>query len=172
MWPTMLLLGIILSFALEMQIELPRDQKQKVIGGLLWLVIFVAWTVLLDRLFASERDESCWQALLLYPVTPGTIYLAKLMVSFLALTAVEALLVPTFMIFADVPLLARAMPFLAILIAANLGFAAVGTLVSSLTSGLTRQASLLVVLVLPLVSPVVIGASQATVALLAGDPTS
>jgi heme exporter protein B len=76
------------------------------------------------------------------------------------------------MIFADVPLLARPVPFLAILIAANLGLAAVGTLVSSLTSGLTRQASLLVVLVLPLVSPVVIGASQATVALLAGDPTS
>ena len=171
-WPTMLLLGMILSLAVEMQIELPRDQKQKVLGGLMWLVIFFAWTVVLNRLFAGERDESCWQALLLYPVTLGMIYLAKLVVNFLALAAIEALLVPALMILADVPLLARAGPFLAILVAANLGLAAVGTLVSSLTSGLTRQASLLVVLVLPLASPVVIGAGQATVALLGGDPTS
>jgi heme exporter protein B len=171
-WPAMLLLGLVLALALAMQIDLPLDQERKVIGALFWLAVFFAWNVALDRAFAGEREENCWQALLLYPVTPGSLFLAKFIANFLALVTIEAVLIPAFFILADVSLLANAWPFLAILVAANLGLCAVGTLVSALISGLSRHGSLLVLLVLPLVSPVVIGAGQATASLLTGDLTS
>jgi heme exporter protein B len=76
--------------------------------------------------------------------------------------------VPAFVVFADVPLLARPGGLTAILAVANLGFAAVGTLLSVLTSSLTHRGSLLVLLLLPLISPVVLGAAQATRTLLTG----
>ena len=168
-WPAMLLLGVVLSLIIEMQIELPQDQKRSLVGGLFWLAVFFAGTVALDRSFSGEREEGCWQGLLLYPVAPGTIFLAKLTANFLALCALDAVLVPAFGVFSDVPLLARPWAFLATVVVANLGFAAVGTLVSALTSGLAQRGSLLVLLLLPLATPVVIGAAQATRSLLAGD---
>jgi heme exporter protein B len=168
-WPAMLLLGVVLALIIEMQIDLPPDQKRTLVGGLFWLAVFFAGTVALDRSFSGERDEGCWQGLLLYPVAPGTIFLAKLTANFLALCALDAVLVPAFVVFSNIPLLARPGALLAILAVANLGFAAVGTLLSALTSGLAQRGSLLVLLLLPLVSPVVIGAGQATRSLLAGD---
>ena len=168
-WPAMLLLGVVLSLIIQMQIDLPLDQRRNLVGSLFWLAVFFAGTVALERSFSTEREEGCWQGLLLYPVGPGTIFLAKLMANFLALCALNAVLVPAFVVFSDVPLLARPWAFLAIVVVANLGFAAVGTLISALTSGLAQRGSLLVLLLLPLVSPVVIGAAQATRSLIAGD---
>jgi heme exporter protein B len=168
----MLLLGLVLALALAMQIDLPSDQKRQVVGRLFWLAVFFAWHVALDRSLAGEREENCWQALLLYPVTPGSLFLAKFIANFFALIAIETILIPAFVVLADVSLTANSWPFLAILVAANLGLCAVGTLVSALISGLSRHGSLLVLLVLPLVSPVVIGAGQATASLIAGDTPS
>jgi heme exporter protein B len=123
----------------------------------------------LERSFSSEREESCWQALLLYPVTPGTIFLAKLTINILALTALEAVLVPALIVFSDVPLLVQPWRFLATMIAGNVGIAAVGTLLSAMTSALSQRGGLLVLLLLPLILPVVVGAAQATRALIAAD---
>jgi heme exporter protein B len=44
----------------------------------------------------------------------------------------------------------------------NLGIAAVGTLLSAISAGIRHNASLLVLLVLPLATPVVLAAAEAT----------
>jgi heme exporter protein B len=51
----------------------------------------------------------------------------------------------------------------------NIGFAAVGTLVSGLTSGLRHRGGLLTLLLLPLVVPVVLAAAETTRIALAGQ---
>ena len=51
---------------------------------------------------------------------------------------------------------------LLVALAGNVGIAAVGTLLSALAAGIRRNASLLVLLVLPLAAPVVIAAAEAT----------
>ena len=168
-WPAMLLLGVVLALIIEMQLDLPHDQKRSLVGGLFWLAVFFAGTVALDRSFSGEREEGCLQALLLYPVAPGTVFLAKTTANFLALCCLDAVLVPAFGVFSDVPLLSRPGPFLVVVLVSNLGFAAVGTLVSALMSGISQRGSLLVLLLLPLVSPVMLGAAQATRSLVAGE---
>lgn len=168
-WPAMLLLGIVLALIIEMQIELPREQKQSLVGGLFWLAVFFAGTVALDRSFSGEREEGCLQALLLYPVAPGTVFLAKTTANFLALCCLDLVLVPAFEVFSDVSLFSRPGPFVAVVLVSNLGFAAVGTLVSALTNAHSQRGSLLVLLLLPLVSPVILGAAQATRSLMAGE---
>lgn len=168
-WPGMLLLGVVLALVIEMQIELPREHRASIVGGMFWLAAFFAGTVALDRSFAGERDDGCWQGLLLYPVAPATIFLAKCSANFLALCCLDLVLIPAFVLFSDVPLLASPGRFLAIVLLANVGFAAVGTIVSALTNGLQQRGGLLVLLLLPLISPVVLGAAQATRLLLVGD---
>jgi len=171
-WPAMLLLSVVLIMVIELQIELPKEQHPEYVGGMFWLAAFFSGTISLDRSFSGEHDQACWQGLLLYPVAPGTVFLAKLTASFLALCALDAVLVPVFTMFSGVSLLQRPGPFLATALLANLGFAAAGTLISALTSGLTHRNGLLVLLLLPLTMPVVLGAVQATRLLLVGEASA
>jgi heme exporter protein B len=168
-WTSTLLLGMVLVLLIEMQVDLPFEQKRNLVGGLFWLAAFFAGTLALERSFAAEREEGCWQGLLLYPIAPATLYLAKSAANLLALCCLDAVLVPAVAIFSDVHLLARPTPFLAVLFVANLGYAAVGTLLSALTSGLSQRGSLFVFLLLPLVAPVIVGAAAATRSLLLGE---
>lgn len=165
-WPGMALLGLMLVFLLATQLDLPLEQKSRVAGGLLWLAIFFAGTLACDRSFTSERDAGCWQALALYPIPPSVLFFAKLAVNFIALMALELALIPVFVIFSDVPLVSRPGPLLLIAGLGAVGFAAVGTVVSGLTSGLRHRGGLLALVLLPLVVPVVFGAAEATSLLL------
>jgi heme exporter protein B len=168
-WPAMLLLSLALAMVINLQIDLPKDQQLEMAGGMFWLAAFFAGTVVLDRSFSGEHEQAAWQGLLLYPVGPGTVFFAKLSANFLALCALDVVLVPAFMMLSGVSLLTQPWPFLVTALAANLAFSAAGTLVSALTSGLSQRHGMLVLLLLPLVLPVVMGAVQGTRAMLVGD---
>ena len=166
-WPIMLLLGLVLVILLEMQVDLGPLEKQQVVSGLFWLDVFFAGTLMVDRSFAGEREDGCWRALLLYPVSTTTVYFAKVSVTFLALLLLESVLVPAFMVFSNVPLLRHPFGFLAVAVLANLGYASVGVVISALTAQMSHRGSLLPLLLLPLMTPVIISAAAATRLLVA-----
>src|SRR5271167_4616631 len=97
-WPAMLLLGVVLTLMIAMQTDLPPEWKRQIAGSLLWLTIFFAGTLALDRSFAAEREDGCWEGLFCYPVSPTAVYLAKLIVNVVALAALECVLLPLFAI--------------------------------------------------------------------------
>ena len=66
----MLLLGVVVALMFAMQTDLPPERLRQIVGGLLWLTIFFAGTLALDRSFAAEREDGCWEGLLCYPVSP------------------------------------------------------------------------------------------------------
>jgi heme exporter protein B len=168
-WPVMLLLALVLAMVIELQIELPREQKARFVCGMLWLATCFVGMLSLDRSFSGEHEQGCWQGLLLYPVAPGAVFLAKVTANFLALCALQAALVPAFTLLSGVSLLEHPGLFLTTALIADLGIATVGTLVSALTSGLVQRNGLLVLILLPLVLPVILGAIQATRSILAGE---
>jgi len=168
-WPGMMLLGLVLVFLLATQLDLPLEQKGRVAGGLLWLAIFFAGTIACDRSFSSERDAGCWLTLSLYPIPPSVLFLAKLIVNFIALVALEIVLIPLFVALSDVSLASRPGPLILIAALGNVGFAAVGTVVSGLTCGLRHRGGLLALILLPLVIPVIFGTAEATRLLVMGQ---
>jgi heme exporter protein B len=168
-WPYMLLLGLILVLLVELQLDVPPVEKEHVVCVLLWLDIFFAGTLALDRSFASEREEDCWRTLRLYPLPPPVIFLAKLTVNLFALLLLESILIPAFVIFSNVPLLDRPLLLALVALLANLGFAAVGVLVSALTITLSHRNGLLALLVFPMMTPVLLAAAAATHLLMAPE---
>jgi heme exporter protein B len=168
-WPGMLLLGLVLVFLLVTQIDLLTEQTEYALGGLLWLVIFFAGTLALERSFANECDDGCWQTLTLYPVAPSVLFLGKMAVNFASLVILEIVLVPTFIVMTDVPLLARPGAFALVALLGNVGFAAVGTLISAITIELRNRGGLVALLLLPLMLPVVFGSAETTRLMLAGE---
>ncbi len=161
-WPAMLLLGIIVSVLFSLQIDLPRQQRPAAAGTMLWLATLFAGLVAIERTGAAEQQDGCWDALTLYPLPHSSIFLAKLVVNFIALLALECVLIPLFVILADVPLLRHAWAMVLVAVLGSVGMAAVGTLVSTLTHGLRQRGAVLSLLVLPLLLPLVLSAAEAT----------
>jgi len=168
-WPAMVLFGAVVAGVFSMQIELVPSQRQRIAGSLLWLATFLAGTLAVDRSFASEREERCWEGLLLYPISPSAIFLAKLALNVVTLAALQSVLIPLFIVLCDVPLLAHPRAMLLVALLGNLGIAALGTLLSALTAGIRHGGNLLALLVLPMALPVVLASTEATRLAIGGD---
>lgn len=161
-WPAMLLLGIVVAVMFAAQLELLPDQKKQITGALLWLAIFFAAVLAVDRSCSAEQLDGCWEALLSYPVSPAVVYWSKLLVNMIAMIVLECLLVPSFVALTGVDLLRPIWAIVLVAIWANLGLAAVGTLVSALANGIRQGGSMLVLVLLPLSIPVLLAAAEST----------
>jgi heme exporter protein B len=167
-WPAMFVLGAVVALLLSLQTDLPPREKSRMVAMLLWLAVYFAGMIAIDRSFAVEREDNCWEILRLYPVRASVVFLAKLVVNILALTAVEIVLVPLFIVLCDTPQLASPAALLPLILLANIGLAAVGTLLSAVTARIGRD-NLLAILVLPLVTPVLVAAAEASRLVMDGD---
>ena len=167
-WPTMLLLGVVVALVFGIQMDLLPQQKERLVGGLMWLAIFFAGMTAVDRSFAAEREDDCWDSLRSFPIDLAAIYWAKLIANALSLGAVQLLLIPLFLCLSGSSLWDHPLELLVVAVLGNVGLAAVGTLVSALAASIGRSGNLLVPLVLPLAVPVLLAAAEAT-RLLADD---
>jgi heme exporter protein B len=161
-WPAMLLFGAVVAMLFSLQMDLPQEQRPPVAGGLLWLAIFFAGMVAVERSFSAEREEGCWDGLLLCPISPTAIYFAKLAANAVALGALQAVLIPLFGVLAGAALASHPWAMLLVALLGNLGITSAGTLLSALTAGIRQNSGLLILLVLPVVMPVVLAAAEAT----------
>jgi heme exporter protein B len=164
------LLGTMVAVLFSLQLDLPAEHQRRTAGTLVWFAILFAGLPALERSFASEREDGCLDGLLVSPVTPATVYLAKLVVNLLILAASAALLIPLWAALSGVPLLTFPARIAAVAFLGCLGIAAVGTLLSPLVGGPAPRRGGLVLVVLPLVIPVLIAASEATRLLVENNP--
>ena len=84
----------------------------------------------------------------------------------------EAFILPLFMVFFNVDLLAHLGSLLVVILLGTFGFCALGTLLSSLSSNLKTREVMLPILLYPLMVPVVIGSVRMTGQVLEGVPLS
>jgi heme exporter protein B len=165
----MLLLGVVLVTLLALQIDLPVDDKEPIMGGLLWVAILFAGTLLLEPLFAIERANGCWETLLQYPWAPAVLFLAKMVVCFVSISILELLIIPLFMALTDVPLLSHPAAMILVAGLSNIGFASIGTLAGAVTADARNRSGLIAVLIFPLLMPVVLASASATRLMLANE---
>ncbi len=140
--------------------------------SILWVTFTFAAILALNRAFQLELENRALDGLLLAPIGRGSIYLGKLVANLIFVATIELLGVPLVALFFNVPLLRFLGPLVAVIALATVGFVAVGTLFSAMTTR-TRYAELLLpVLVLPFMIPPLSWAVLATVRLLAARPLS
>jgi heme exporter protein B len=100
----------------------------------------------------------------------SVIFFGKALGNLLFMSMVELVVVPVFAVLFNVPLL-RASVWLVIVLG-TVGYAAVGTLFSTMAVNTRAREVMLPILLLPVSVPVFISAVNATGAFLAGDPLS
>jgi heme exporter protein B len=137
-------------------------------AGVLWVTLLFSAVLGLNRLFVAEEEQGGFDGFLLAPVDRTAMFVAKATGLFLFLCVVELVAVPAFAIMLLGPSPWGAMPELLLVLAlGNAGIAVVGTLVAGIAVR-TRARDLIGPLItLPLLVPVVLGASEATAPLFA-----
>jgi heme exporter protein B len=137
-------------------------------GGMLWVTFIFGALLGLNRSFVHEKDEGCLDGLLLCPVDRVTIFLAKMIGNLVFLLVIQALAVPIFTLFFVKTSYAADLPaFLAVLLLADIGVCAVGTLLATISMNTKARDLLLPIVFLPLIIPVLIAATAATTGIFA-----
>ena len=139
-------------------------------SGVLWVTLLLASVLGMNRLFVAEREQGGPVDRREQEAVEAALLVAKAVLLFGFLVAVELIAVPAFALLLLEPGAGQALPeLLAVLVLADAGIAVVGTLVGALGVQ-TRARDLLVPLMaLPLLLPVLIAAAEATSPLLLAD---
>ena len=136
--------------------------------GILWVAFTFAGILGLNRIFATEKENSRLAGLMLCPVDHTVIYWGKLAGSFSFMLVIEIIITPIFLVLLNLPLFLPRL-FL-IIVLATLGFTSVGTLFSALSINIRARDIMLPILFLPVIVPVMIAAVKTTASVLAGNP--
>ena len=162
--------ALLLLFAFEFALGPDRARLTQALPGLLWLGFILSGLLGLGRTFLLERENDCWEALLLTPGDKSAIYVGKLAGNVVLMLAVATLLLALFAVFFNVDIWA-ALPGLAVVIVlGTLGLASIGTLFAAMTANVRAREILFPVLLLPVQVPVLLATVKATEAALAGEP--
>ncbi|HYM63278.1 MAG TPA: heme exporter protein CcmB [Gaiellaceae bacterium] len=156
--PAMLL--FVVSTLVVFHFALPSDSSDLAAGGLLWVAIVFTALLGLTRAFAAEREQRLLDGLTLAPCDRSAIWLAKVASVTAFLLVAEAVALPAFALFfapVDATLVAA-------VLLADIGIAAVGTLLAAMAAASRARELLLPLLFLPLAIPVIVGGVGATVA--------
>jgi len=140
--------------------------------SILWVTFTFAAMLALNRAFQLELENQALEGLLVSPLSRTSLYWGKLLANLVFVAVVEAVGLPLFVLFFDVPVGRVLLPLIGVIVLATVGFVAVGTLFSAMVIR-TRFAELMLpVLLLPFLIPPLSGAVQVTATLLAGRPLS
>jgi heme exporter protein B len=155
--PAMLL--FVVSTLVVFHFVLPGDSSELAGTGLLWVALVFTALLGLSRAFAAEREQGVIDGLVLAPSDRSAIWLGKALSILVFLAAAELVAIPAFAVFFG----NVGGSLVAGVALADLGIAAVGTLLAAMAAASRARELLLPLLFLPLAVPVVIGGVGASV---------
>ena len=139
-------------------------------SGLYWVAVLFCALLAIQRAFAIESADGGKDALRLSGLDPAGIFLGKVGAIAVQLAALEAVLAVGVIVLYG-PEVTGAALLVVTCLAATAGLAAAGTLYGVVAAGLRVRDTLLPILLLPVLTPVLIGATRAFDAALGGAPS-
>lgn len=163
--PFALLVLILFAFALDPDSGVLRTATP----GLYWVVVLFSGVLAVGRSGSLDDADGIRDALRLSGLPPAALFLGKAIAVAAQLLALELVLIGAVAVLYDAPM-TRHLPLLAATcLAATLAVATTGVLYSALVAGLRVRDTLLPLLLLPVLAPVLIGATRAFEAALGAD---
>jgi heme exporter protein B len=160
------LLVVIYTFAF------PRDDEavRATVPGMLWVTVAFTGTIGLGRAFDRERENDTMRALLLAPVPRLAVFLGKAASIAMLMAAVAVVVTPLLFIFLNAPLFDYPGPLVVALALGILGFSVVGTVFAATLLKVRSRDVLLPVILYPLLIPLFVSGTKATMDLVALRP--
>lgn len=159
---SMIIFAAIVMVVFGFSFEPTNNSVNTLIPGLIWIIIFFAGTLGINRSFASENKNDTLSALLIAPIPTSTIYLGKVIANYLILIIFEIITIPLLFLLFDFRFNGNILYFSLTLILGSLGFVIIGTFFAALTAGFKNNEMLFPILLFTMLIPVIIGAVQTT----------
>ncbi len=164
----MLLFSVLSVLIFSFALELDREARETSITGVLWVTVVFSGMLGLNRSLSAEKDKGNLDALLLAPVPRGALFFGKMLSNLIFMLIVALLLTLLTSVLFNISLF---IPWLGVVIVlGTVGFATVGTLLSSMTVHTRARETMLPILLLPVSLPIILTAVRASTAILAGTP--
>ena len=160
-----LLIVLVFVFALSPE----QIQGPAIEAALLWITLVFAGMLSLQHAFLLEQERGCFSGLLLCPIDPGTLFLAKMLGNVLFLLLVEVVVAPLSLAFFGVSFSRSLLMLPVVLLLGTVGFSALGTLFAAIAVRTRAREVLLPIMLLPLLVPLLIAAVKVTSAILTGE---
>jgi len=161
-----LVIVVLFSFAFD-----PTAAESRRYGpGLLWISFLFAGSLMLNPSFARERLNDTMDALRMAPISPFAILSAKMLANFIFMSLVEVVLVPVFSVLYNVSLAGVVGKLILVLVLGTIGMTVTGTVFSAISSHARLRELLLPLLLLPILTPLLIAAVEATASLFVEQP--
>jgi heme exporter protein B len=157
---------VMFAFALDSD----RTLLPRAAPGLFWAAVLLATLLAVGRSFAVEEANRARDGLRLSALDGGSIFLGKAAAIALELFLLELVVGVAVVVLYDVTLHAG-LVLLCTAVTATAGLAAAGTVYGVLASGLRARETLIPLLVLPAVTPVMLGGTRAFEAALDSNPS-
>jgi heme exporter protein B len=180
--PAMVLFALVLVFLFTFplppgagRVPVPEPRAgavgvREVSAAFLWASLLFAGVIGFGRSASAEREENRIEGLLLAPVDPAAVFAGKFLANLAYLVAMEVVLLPAFLLFFDVPAGNLFPGLVPVLLLADVGLAATGTLLGAASQEVRARELILPLLSFPAMLPIVLGAIRLTSSLLAsGD---
>jgi len=154
--PFALLVLVLFGFALDAN----RPVLDAATAGLFWMTVLFVGLIAVQRSTSIETTDGARRALLLAGIDPAAVFLGKALAVAVQLLFVEIVLVGGIIVLYDATV--ESIPLLfATLLVATVGISAAGTLLGALVAGVRARETVLPLLLLPILAPVLIGATRA-----------
>ncbi len=147
---------VLFAFALDSD----RDLLTRAAPGLFWAAVLLAALLAVGRSFAVEEANRARDGLRLSGLDGGSLFVGKAVAIAVELLLLEIVLGIGVVVLYDVAL-HDALVLTLTAIAATIGLAATGTVYGVLASGLRARETLIPLLVLPAVTPIMLGGTRA-----------
>ena len=162
--------GLVVLLLFAFALDPDRGVLRRVSPGLFWVTVLLAALLAVSRSFSIETENNARDGLRLSGLDPAAIFLGKGIAVAVELLALEAVLTAGVIVLFNTSI-ASIGPLVVAALAATVGIAATGTLYGVLVAGLRVRETLVPVLLLPVVSPVLLGATRAWEASIDGVPS-
>ena len=166
----MLLFALLVILIFNFAIDLQPDLRITITAGVLWVAFAFAGTLGLNRSMAVEKDRGCLDGLLLAPVDRSAIYFGKALSNLAFMLIVAMIVLPIYSILYNINVLNPGL--LLVVILGSTGYAAIGTLLSSMAIQTRTRDVLLPVLLFPVIVPVLLAAVKASGGFLQNLPVN
>lgn len=162
------LLGLLLIFVFSLARGIAEDFSAQASAAIFWMATAFCQVLVFNSLYALEEDNGQRHGLLLAPIPAQAVWLGKALAGLLLLLMAQLLFIPATIVFLDQNIQGSLMQGLAAIILADLGMAAVGSLLGALSQGQAARESLLSIIIFPLLLPLLLAAIRIGAAVFSG----
>jgi heme exporter protein B len=162
--------GLIVLLLYAFALDPDRGVLRRVAPGLFWITVLLAALLAVSRAYAIEADNGALDGLRLSGLDGAALFLGKAAAIAAQLLVLEVVLAACVVVVYGITL-NSIVPLLLATLAATVGIAATGTLYGVLAAGLRVRETLVPVLLLPVVAPVLLGATRSWEAAIDGAPS-